>query len=1029
MAFFGSAPKQTQQSAPPAYNALRVQQSSYGVVIKLIYGTVRVSGNILDADDFRSIAHSSGGGGGSGGSKGGGGGGGGGGSTSYTYDIALLIGLGSGPINDIGRVWKGKDITSLPQIASSATVLKGALGQDPWGYLTSFHPDKALGYSGIAAIGLGNADLGDSPDTPNYGFEVLGMGPAANAIPVDLSYTLAFPTNFDFGSGVINILFGQLLAAQPPVTVTSSAMVYDTNPGFVIADLLLSKLYGVGWPAGRLGDLSAYTTWCQAAGLLVSLTIEESTTAADFFDNLLRTTNATLVWSGGVLKIVPLADSAVTGTKVDGSAITFTPDLTPKFSFNDDDYVVDNPEDPPVTRTFKDPADVYNQQIFECVERADSYNIATVTAEDEAMIATFGQRPGPAVKAHHFASSVVAMQAALLLRDRVINIEPEQIKFKVGAQWVRIEPGDIGMVTDSFIGLVNYPVLVRRKTEDAAGNLSIEAEPAPGALSVISAMPVQQTSRYQPNYNVDPGPVTDALFLDAPTELAGSGLEIWMLACGGPQWGGCEIHISSTGDTYKKVGAYRGNSTMGTLTAPLASGVDPDTTHALAVDLSESRGQVLGGTKADADSFHTLAVVDGELVAYETATLTGPNCYSLGYLRRGLYGTTIAAHGAGAKFGRLDGNFYFPYAYTPDQIGSTIWVKLVSFNTFDGAIEDISTVTAHQVIIQGPPLPPTPLGFSAVQNGAVVAFGWIALTDYAIDIAVGPQGCTTGVSVDQAWSAMSMVTEAARGTEMTNAAIQPGAWTFGIRARNPVSGQLSSGMTTINLTVTNAQTVVITAPQAPGWAGSVSGFVRHHTGVLIPDSTLLANQVTAAEAAASFIPAPVAVSTYTSPVIDTGVVDQIRVWATIQAALGPGGAGNVNTSLGLDWSVDGVHWAGVYQPWTVGTAMARYIKAQLSQDNSAGACVITGFTITADCPSKTDVGTGASASPVTVAAGGTVITFTQPFHFPPNVQTTAQGAGMTGASAINVTTTGCTLHGWTGGTDSGGPVSWKATGP
>ena len=214
------------------------------------------------------------------------------------------------------------------------------------------------------------------------------------------------------------------------------------------------------------------------------------------------------------------------------------------------------------------------------------------------------------------------------------------------------------------------------------------------------------------------------------------------------------------------------------------------------------------------------------------------------------------------------------------------------------------------------------------------------------------------------------------------------------------------------------------------WPGTASGFVEHYTGVLIPNSTLLANQVTAAQAAASFDPGAVAVSSYTTGVIDTGVIDQIRVWVTISANLGPGGLGNVQTAFGLDWSLDGITWNGVFQPWTVGTVTARYICAQLSQTNGAGAAVITGFTLNADVPSKSDTGSGtATASPVAVTAGGTAITFTQPFHFPPNVQTSPLGAGMTGASAVNVTTTGCTLHGWTGSSDIGGPISWKATGP
>ena len=62
----------------------------------------------------------------------------------------------------------------------------------------------------------------------------------------------------------------------------------------------------------------------------------------------------------------------------------------------------------------------------------------------------------------------------------------------------------------------------------------------------------------------------------------------------------------------------------GTLTNTLAAGTDPDTGNTLSVDLGESRGSLLSGLQADADAFRTLCYVDGELIAYETATLDRP---------------------------------------------------------------------------------------------------------------------------------------------------------------------------------------------------------------------------------------------------------------------------------------------------------------------------------------------------------------------------------------------------------------------
>src|SRR5207244_12000740 len=97
-------------------------------------------------------------------------------------------------------------------------------------------------------------------------------------------------------------------------------------------------------------------------------------------------------------------------------------------------------------------------------------------------------------------------------------------------------------------------------------------------------------------------------------------------------------------------------SRQGLLFAPLPSHADPDTANTLSVDLTQSRGQMLSGTTADADNFVTLCYCDGELVSYRTATLTAAHKYALTYLRRGVCGTPIAAHSSGSSFARFGPN-------------------------------------------------------------------------------------------------------------------------------------------------------------------------------------------------------------------------------------------------------------------------------------------------------------------------------------------------------------------------------------
>jgi hypothetical protein len=201
----------------------------------------------------------------------------------------------------------------------------------------------------------------------------------------------------------------------------------------------------------------------------------------------------------------------------------------------------------------------------------------------------------------------------------------------------------------------------------------------------------------------DPGNTNAPIIFEPPAVLSGGDLEVWLIASGGVNWGGCQIWVSSDGSTYAMAGTlYRGGR-QGVLTATLPSHADPDTTDSLSVDLTESQGQMLSGTTADADSFVTLCYCDGELVSYQTATLTAAFKYNLTYLRRGVYGTAIGAHSSGANFARFGPNdpSLFRYYYPASFVGQTIFVKLPAFNIFGQALQGLSGLTATSFTLSG----------------------------------------------------------------------------------------------------------------------------------------------------------------------------------------------------------------------------------------------------------------------------------------------------------------------------------------
>jgi hypothetical protein len=146
------------------------------------------------------------------------------------------------------------------------------------------------------------------------------------------------------------------------------------------------------------------------------------------------------------------------------------------------------------------------------------------------------------------------------------------------------------------------------------------------------------TGQTQPDLFVEPGD-TDAVLFEASSRLTGfAGDQIWIGACGaGEDWGSANIYVSRDDLKYAQVGTIDTPARLGTLHADLAAGTtDPDTTGSLVVDLIPGAGAIDAGTTADADAGATLCFVDGEIIAYSAAAISGPEQYTMDtYLRRG----------------------------------------------------------------------------------------------------------------------------------------------------------------------------------------------------------------------------------------------------------------------------------------------------------------------------------------------------------------------------------------------------------
>jgi hypothetical protein len=740
----------------PAVGSLRYNTSQAGSPQPLVYGTARVSCNLIEFWGFSGPSHPSGSKGGkglgaAGGKKGGG-----------NYSVFVAFALCTGPVSLTGSIW---GIAGNNRIFSNGGIAAGVAnvglnfyagtdGQAPDPVFASQDPNQpVIGYSGTAYVTGTPMQLGSSPVLPDIQFEVTGF-----------------------------------LAGTAGPTYTN-----DANPAQIIVDFLTNSRYGAGFPAALLdeaGSIADFGTYCQAGLLGMSLVMDRQQSAARWLDEITKLTNAAVVWTGTLLKIIPYGAGAISQ-----NGASWTPNLTWQASLNDDDFLpmehssdgrpVENGTDP-LTVDFTDPQTLHNWMPVEYDDGANSYNPQISPVFDQGQIDEFGLKLKPSLVAHEFTNPVSAGLSGFLVLEREIQIRA-RAKFKLGWQHCLLEPMDIVLVTDSGAGFAQQPFRITGYEEDDNGDLSFDAEEIPGVSAGSLIAPYYPNAHAHnrsnaagtpPGYLTAPGGSNLPVIFEPPPALTANDYEVWMVASGGlvvvatnaatasgnvlhfgavpaavtvgcvvedrtastaiaagttvtaisgttvtlsaavagagvgsgdqiafysSNWGGALVWISTDNATYALAGTiYRGGR-QGVLTASLPAGSDPDTTDTLSVDMAMSGAQLLSGTQADADNLVTLCYCDGELIAYETATLTAPYRYNLTYLRRGVYGTPIGAHAAGASFARfgLADPYLFKYAYPSNLVGQTIYVKLQGFNTFGQELTALSAITATAYTLTG----------------------------------------------------------------------------------------------------------------------------------------------------------------------------------------------------------------------------------------------------------------------------------------------------------------------------------------
>lgn len=614
-----------------------VNTAEYGAVVPEIIGTVRTAGNVIYYDDFTAHEHRETHKAGKGGkSKQV--------SITYTYTVAVILGLCEGPISGIGKVWIGKNVHNYPADDIQLTLFDGKENQQPWAYTQGKHPEKALPYPGLAYM-AGVIDLGDSGSMPSYNFEVKGR-------------------LLETGDGI------------------------DVNP----ADYIRYVLDKIGKKDMQIIGLDNYRKYCKEADLLISSPPDEDAKAArEVVNEIAKLTNAYVFWSNDKLKIVPLADRPVGNWAPDKTGIT---DLTA------DDFLPQS-GGALVTYKRKDSSAIYNQFPVEFINRANGYEKESVSYEFTEDIKNYGVRAASVTNAHYIYTKERAVKIAEQLA-RNNKYERTQYTFKLDWSLCRLEVGDLVRLTDENSGIYEQVAVINGITEGTDGCLMATAiSRAPGDYPAAKYN-IHANDRPYIDYNKT-APDTVPVIFQPPADLTSDGLELWIAAKGKADgWGGCTVYVSDDNTNYRTVGQIAGSARCGKLIQPLSPMPNHPSGNQVFVTCND---QLLGGTPQGAERKNTLCWIDGECMSYINANLQSSGAWLLSGLYRGQCNTAVRMHAKNTDFVRLD-NSVFKVPFAKDDIGKKIYIKFCSYNIFGAGNQDLSEVKAYEYTLTPYYIPP-----------------------------------------------------------------------------------------------------------------------------------------------------------------------------------------------------------------------------------------------------------------------------------------------------------------------------------
>jgi hypothetical protein len=192
------------KSQGPRLSDLKLQGSTYGAMIPILYGTCRMAGNVIDQTDLTEHSHTEGG---KGGPE----------VTTFTYSASFAIQICEGPIVAVRKIWADGRLIwdTTPGTTTSALNFTLYLGTETQGADPTFEAIHGAGnvpaYRGTAYVVFPDLDLSDFGNRiPMMTFEVLQKAHTNGALritAVNNAEPITYHSGFLGGTGEYPVIY------------------------------------------------------------------------------------------------------------------------------------------------------------------------------------------------------------------------------------------------------------------------------------------------------------------------------------------------------------------------------------------------------------------------------------------------------------------------------------------------------------------------------------------------------------------------------------------------------------------------------------------------------------------------------------------------------------------------------------------------------------------------------------------------------------------------------------------------------